>query len=118
MPMIPKQEVEGITKTVFAMGGANSKKHKDAHAKGQERLQGKPLSYRGSTEIWKRQIGRHEDWTQALAHHLDKAEAIQLKSIVCPQCTKLHLVHGMSFKKDSICSNLKCMNCGVTASSR
>ena len=118
MPRIPQKEAECITQAILDMKGATAKKHKDAHAKEQLRLLGKPLTYRGSTATWKRRMGKHDDWTKEPAYQLQCPGKVLLKDLACPACMKLNPINGLKMHKNSAFSNLKCKACGDTTSSK
>ena len=61
MPMIPDDEASHIMKTILVMKGAQSKKSRIAHEKGELRLHRRPLTYRGTAKHWHKEMAKHEN---------------------------------------------------------
>ena len=119
MPKLSECEAKSIMKTILAMKGATTKKHKDARAKGALRLHPRPLTYRGTARNWCSCLEIKEVWTnegRGITNYCDKQ--VPSKSVICPVCMETTLTKDMKLKVKSNFSNLKCQSCWSSKSSR
>ena len=120
-PAISEDDNGSIAKAILMMRGASTKKHKEAHEKGELKLVVKPFTYKGTSYNWlKVATKRDESWCEQPAQADPEEERTQkLSTIGCPLCTKEHAADNLKLKIRIGFCNLACQRCrGVTSTSR